>query len=342
MHSTSPLLEVNNLRVYFPYHGKKSAGSQREVRAVDNLSFSLQQGETLGLVGESGCGKSTLARAIVRLFRPHSGEILFRGRDLAVMEGEPLRQVRSELQMVFQDPYSSLNPRMTVRDIVAEPLRNFGRTEGLVVRVRELLGTVGLDASAMNRYPHEFSGGQRQRIGIARALALNPAVVVADEPASALDVSVQAQIVTLLKELQATLRLSFLFISHDLSLVSLLSHRVAVMYLGEIVETGPATAIFSNPWHPYSEALISAIPIPDPEKERLKTRIVLRGDVPSPLSKPPGCPFHPRCPYVFDRCRIEHPALKAYGSERWVSCHLLDEPNRSPRPASAHLPTASL
>ncbi|MGH9786954.1 MAG: oligopeptide/dipeptide ABC transporter ATP-binding protein, partial [Terriglobia bacterium] len=219
--------------------------------------------------------------------------------------------------------------------IIAEPLRNFGQTQGLDDRLRELLATVGLDASVLRRYPHEFSGGQRQRIGIARALALHPALVIADEPASALDVSVQAQIINLLRDLQARLRLSYLFISHDLSVVSLLSHRVAVMYLGEIVESGPTSELFSRPQHPYTEALLSAVPIPDPKAERARSRILLSGDVPSPVNKPPACPFHPRCPYVFDRCRTEKPRLREQGTEgaaSWVACHLLDEPARQPRP----------
>jgi len=253
-----------------------------------------------------------------------------------------LRQARRHIQMIFQDPYSSLNPRMSVAEIIAEPLRNFGRTQGLDARLRELLALVGLDDAALRRYPHEFSGGQRQRIGIARALALNPALVIADEPASALDVSVQAQIINLLRDLQARLRLSYLFISHDLSVVSLLSHRVAIMYLGEIVEAGPTSELFSQPQHPYTEALLSAVPVPDPKAERARSRILLSGDVPSPVHKPPACPFHPRCPYVFDRCRTEKPALRIQGTgnreqgtegaARWVACHLLEEPARQPRP----------
>ena len=326
------LLEVKNLKMYFPFHGKASPGGQRMGRAVEDVSFWIDAGETLGLVGESGCGKSTLARAIARLYRPTGGEILFRGQNLAALEGKPLWQARRELQMIFQDPYSSLNPRMTVKEIVSEPLRNFNQRNNLDARVVELLTTVGLDRSALFRYPHEFSGGQRQRIGIARALALNPALVVADEPASALDVSIQAQIVNLLRELQAKLGLSYLFISHDLGLVSLLSSRVAVMYLGEIVESGVTSDLFANPWHPYTEALLSAIPVPDPRLERAKSRIVLRGDVPSPVNKPSGCPFHPRCLYAFERCPLEKPPLKEYSPGRWVSCHLLEEPIRQPRP----------
>ena len=338
------LLEVHDLTMYFPFHGKLAADGQRVVRAVDGVSLWIDEAETLGLVGESGCGKSTLARAIVQLYRPTAGEVIFRGENLAALGGERLRQARRHIQMIFQDPYSSLNPRMTVAQIVSEPLRNFGLTEGLDARLRELLATVGLDDTALRRYPHEFSGGQRQRIGIARALALNPALVIADEPASALDVSIQAQIINLLRELQAQLRLSYLFISHDLSVVSLLSRRVAVMYLGEIVESGPTSDLFAQPWHPYTEALLSAVPVPDPKAERARKRILLSGDVPSPANKPSACPFHPRCPYVFERCRTEKPPLRVQGTgnreqgtegaARWVACHLLEEPARQPRPGA--------
>ena len=332
MTPNKPLLDVRNLRMHFPYHGAARNGA-KIVRAVEDVSLRVDEGETLGLVGESGCGKSTLARAIARLYKPTAGQILFRGQDLAVLEGKPLRQARRQIQMIFQDPYSSLNPRMTVERIIAEPLRNFGETAGLASRLDELMRTVGLDRAALTRYPHEFSGGQRQRIGIARALALRPALVLADEPLSALDVSIQAQILSLLRDLQSKLQLSYLFISHDLSVVSLLARRVAVMYLGEIVESGLTKELFSRPWHPYTEALLSAVPIPDPGLERQRRRIVLKGDVPSPVSPPPGCPFHPRCPYVFDRCRGEKPTLKSDSAGRAVACHLIDEPTRTPRPA---------
>ena len=342
--TSSHLLEVTNLTMHFPFHGKASGDGQRVVRAVDGVSLWIDEAETLGLVGESGCGKSTLARAMVQLYRPTAGEVIFRGENLAALGGERLRKARRHLQMIFQDPYSSLNPRMTVAQIIAEPLRNFGLSEGLDARLRELLATVGMDDAALRRYPHEFSGGQRQRIGIARALALNPALVIADEPASALDVSIQAQIINLLRELQARLRLSYLFISHDLSVVSLLSRRVAVMYLGEIVESGPTADLFSQPRHPYTEALLSAVPVPDPRAERARKRILLSGDVPSPVSKPAACPFHPRCPYVFERCRAEKPPLRVQGTgnreqgtegaARWVACHLLEEPARQPRPGA--------
>jgi oligopeptide transport system ATP-binding protein len=332
MSNPGHLLDVKNLKMHFPVDGSLLGRGKGVLKAVDGVSFRIDEGETLGLVGESGCGKSTLARSIVRLYRPTAGEIVFRGQDLALLDGARLRKARREIQMIFQDPYSSLNPRMTVEKIVAEPLRNYGETEGLRSRVGELLSVVGLDASALYRYPHEFSGGQRQRIGIARALALHPALVIADEPASALDVSIQAQIINLLRDLQSRLRLSYLFISHDLGVVSLVSRRVAVMYLGEIVELGPSREIFASTRHPYTEALIAAIPEPDPLAERQKKHIVLCGDVPSPLHKPSGCPFHPRCPYAFERCAVEKPPLREYDPGRWVSCHLLEEPARLPRP----------
>jgi oligopeptide/dipeptide ABC transporter ATP-binding protein len=334
MTANGHLLDVKNLKMHFPYHGGPRDGA-RLVKAVDDVSLSIEEGETLGLVGESGCGKSTLARTITRLYRPTAGEILFRGQNLAALEGEPLRQARRQIQMIFQDPYSSLNPRMTVERIVAEPLRNFGETVNLGPQLDELITTVGLDRSALHRYPHEFSGGQRQRIGIARALALRPALVVADEPLSALDVSIQAQILKLLRDLQTRFRLSYLLISHDLSVVAVLARRVAVMYLGEIVESGPTAELFTRPQHPYTEALLSAVPVPDPKRERLRTRIVLQGDVPSPAHPPSGCPFHPRCPYAFSRCAAEKPPLQSYAPARLAACHLMEEPARQPRPAAA-------
>jgi len=330
------LLEVRHLTMYFPVRGSRDG---RVVKAVDGVSFHIDEGETLALVGESGCGKSTLARAVARLYRPTAGDILFRGENLARLEGEPLRRARRQLQMIFQDPYASLNPRMNVQQIVSEPLRNFpsGRNGrgAMAARVAELLATVGLDAAALRRYPHEFSGGQRQRIGIARALALRPALILADEPLSALDVSIQAQIVKLLRELQLKFRLSYLFISHDLSVVAHLSSRVAVMYLGEIVESGPTAEVFVRPHHPYTEALLSAVPIPDPAAERARSRIVLAGDVPSAADKPSGCPFHTRCPYVYERCLMEKPLLVSHAPGRQAACHLLDEPERHPRPKTA-------
>ena len=328
------LLEVSDLKMHFPVPGKRLLNGKSVLKAVDGVSFWIDPGETLGLVGESGCGKSTLARAIVQLYNPTSGGVIFRGHELTTARGMRLWQARRQIQMIFQDPYASLNPRMTVYQILAEPLQNYGETRDLDARLEELLNTVGLDASALYLYPHEFSGGQRQRIGIARALALNPALVIADEPASALDVSIQAQIIKLLRDLQIKRQLSYLFISHDLSAVSLISHRVAVMYLGEIVELGPMPVIFSHPWHPYTEALRSAVLSPDPKIERQKARIVLQGDIPSPLGRPTGCTFHSRCPYVFARCRDEKPPLREYAPGRWVSCHLMEDQTTSSRPSS--------
>jgi oligopeptide/dipeptide ABC transporter ATP-binding protein len=333
MRSNGHLLDVRRLKMHFPYHGAARNGAN-VVKAVDDVTLWVDEGETLGLVGESGSGKSTLARAIARLYKPTAGEVLFRGADLARLEGEKLRQARRQVQMIFQDPYSSLNPRMTVERIISEPLRNFGETTGLAARLSELIEVVGLDRAALRRYPHEFSGGQRQRIGIARALALRPALILADEPLSALDVSIQAQILGLLRDLQARFRLSYLFISHDLSVVSLLARRVAVMYLGEIVESGPTAELFSRPRHPYTEALLSAVPVPDPETERKRQRIILAGDIPSPVSPPSGCPFHPRCPYAFERCPAEKPLLQSDASGHEVACHLNDEPSRTPRPSA--------
>ena len=324
MSVASLLLEVKNLKVHFPVKSGFFGDGNEVLKAVDGVSFSIDQGETLGLVGESGCGKSTLARAIVRLITPTEGSINFRGKDFARLSASGLREVRKDLQMVFQDPYASLNPRMTVEAIVSEPLRNYGESANVRDRVMKLLETVGLDASTLSRFPHEFSGGQRQRIGIARALALQPAMVVADEPASALDVSIQAQIINLLRNLQSKLGLSYLFISHDLSVVSMISRRVAVMYLGEIVEIGMTRDVFIRPAHPYTKALISAVPIPDPVLERSRRRIVLRGDVPSPMNKPSGCPFRMRCPDVFARCIEEKPILLERNNGRSVACHLTD------------------
>jgi oligopeptide transport system ATP-binding protein len=342
-----PLLEVHDLKMHFPYRGVSASG-RWTVRAVDGVDLRIDEGETLALVGESGCGKSTLARMIARLHRPTAGSIRFRGLELVGLEGRRLREVRREIQMIFQDPYSSLNPRMRVRDIISEPLRNFvdfrGRTAGetsdVASRVRDLAATVGLDPSVLERYPHQFSGGQRQRIGIARALALRPSLLIADEPLSALDVSIQAQILVLLRDLQAHFGLSYLFISHDLSVVSVISRRVMVMYLGEIVETGPTRTVFSMPRHPYTEALLSAVPVPDPVMERTRKRIVLKGDVPSPVTpsgtreggRMVGCPFAPRCPYVFDRCWEEKPLLRSAGEMVMAACHLTEETTPSPRP----------
>jgi len=324
----APLLRVAGLKMHFPlYKGvlRRRAG---EIKAVDDLSFDIRSGETLGLVGESGCGKSTAGRAILRLYQPTGGSIELEGRDIAHLEGDALRALRPKMQMIFQDPQASLNPRMTVGSIIAEPLDEHTRESKAARRTRvlELMDAVGLNRSFANRYPHEFSGGQRQRIGIARALALNPRFIVCDEPIAALDVSIQAQVVNLLEDLQEKLGLTYLFISHDLSMVRHLATRVAVMYLGRIVELAPREALYDNPLHPYTQALISAVPSPHPEIEARRKRIILKGDVPSPANPPRGCVFNTRCPKVFDRCRVETPPLLDLGQGRFAACHLVDNP----------------
>src|SRR5207244_9636337 len=295
-----------------------------DIRAVDDVSFEIKRGETLGLVGESGCGKSTVGRTILRLYKPTSGRISFDGRDISKLREGELRPLRRRMQMVFQDPFASLNPRHSVGRIVGEPLRTHGlanRREA-ATRVRDLLRTVGLPADAAGRYPHEFSGGQRQRIGLARALALNPDFVVADEPVSALDVSIQAQIINLLEQLQEEFDLTYLFIAHDLAVVWHISDRIAVMYLGVIVEISPAEELYDNPLHPYTISLLSAVPIPDPEVEAKRETILLQGDLPSPANPPPACRFHTRCPYVQPtRCRDEVPPLRKLGEGHFVACH---------------------
>ena len=324
------LLEVKDLKMYFPI--TKGIIIQRkiaDVKAVDGISFNIKRGETLGLVGESGCGKSTTGRAILQLYRPTAGSVKFEGKELTTMKGEELRRQRREMQMIFQDPYASLNPRLTVGNIVGEPLEvhNLAKGKEKQERVQELLKLVGLNPYFINRYPHEFSGGQRQRIGIARALAVNPKFIVADEPISALDVSIQAQIVNLLEDLQADLGLTYLFIAHDLSMVRHISDRVAVMYLGKIVELTDHETLYENPLHPYTKALLSAVPIPDPYIEEKRKRIVLEGDVPSPTNPPSGCNFRTRCPEVMDICAVEEPEWKNVGTEdreHWVACHLYD------------------
>ena len=308
------MLEVRALKKYFPLKGAKV------LRAVDGISFSVAEGETLGLVGESGCGKSTAAKAILRLIEPTEGTIRLRGHDITRLGEREMRPHRRTLQIIFQDPYSSLNPRMTAQAIVGEPLLNFGMRENLKDRVAQLFRRVGLSEAQMHRYPHEFSGGQRQRLGIARALALNPALIVADEPVSALDVSVQAQVINLLKDLQDEYRLSYLFIAHDLAVVQHISHRVAVMYLGRIVELAEKKALFARPRHPYTKALLSAVPQPVPGLR--KQRILLKGDLPSPAFPPAGCRFHTRCPHAFDRCRIEDPVFEQKAPDHWAACHL--------------------
>ena len=333
LHTRTPpgevILEVDNLVKHFPIRTGLLRRQTGAVRAVDGISFDLKAGETLGLVGESGCGKSTSGRCLARLLDPTGGSISFKGRDIAGLSPRAMREVRREVQMVFQDPYASLNPRMTVRDIVGEPLRIHGRFHGKEgkERVKDLLSKVGLNPEHGNRFPHEFSGGQRQRIGIARALALNPQLLILDEPVSALDVSIQAQVVNLLEELQDELGLAYLFIAHDLSVIRHISDRVAVMYLGKIVEVGTRKQIFTNPTHPYTQALLSAVPIPDPAKRSARDRIVLEGDVPSPSNPPSGCRFRTRCWKGDQKCVDEEPALEARGYDHPSACHYA-EPRR--------------
>jgi peptide/nickel transport system ATP-binding protein len=318
---SADLLETIDLVKHFTIGSRFSTHGRRIVRAVDGVSLKIRPGETLGLVGESGCGKSTLGRCLVRLYDITSGQLRFDGKDITTASRRELRPLRRQMQMVFQDPYASLNPRRRIRDLIAEPLRvHLDLDEaGISSRVRQLLDLVGLLPEHMERFPHEFSGGQRQRIGIARAIALEPKLIVADEPVSALDVSVQAQIVNLLADLQERLNLTYVFIAHDLSVVRQVSTRIAVMYLGSVVELGSAADIFSRPAHPYTEALISAVPVPDLTTRR--QRIVLTGDVPSPINPPSGCRFHPRCRFATERCRVERPVLSTLEPQRVVACH---------------------
>ena len=319
-------IQVNNLKKYFPIFRGVFRRQTGAVKAVDGISFNIYKGETLGLVGESGCGKSTTGRSILQLLKPTDGEVLFRGQDLTQLGQNELRKSRRHMQMIFQDPYASLNPRMTVGNIIGEPLEihNIGDTNSRKERVKELLRIVGLNPYFINRYPHEFSGGQRQRIGVARALATNPDFIVADEPISALDVSIQAQVVNLLDDLKDDLGLTYLFIAHDLSMIRYISDRVAVMYLGKIVELGDKDMIFDHSLHPYTQALLSAIPIPDPEKEAKRQRLILEGGVPSPANPPKACNFHPRCSYATDICSEVDPEFRNMGTEsaaHWVACH---------------------
>jgi oligopeptide transport system ATP-binding protein len=323
MTQNGTLIQVHDLKMYFPItQGILIQRHIGDIKAVDGVSFNIVRGETLGLVGESGCGKSTTGRAILQLYRPTAGKVYFEDEDLTTLKGERLRRMRRRMQMIFQDPYASLNPRMTVGDIVGEPLlvHNIAKGKGRRERVQELLGVVGLNPYFVNRYPHEFSGGQRQRIGVARALAVNPDFIICDEPISALDVSIQAQIINLLEELQEKFNLTYLFIAHDLSVVRHISDRVAVMYLGKIVELTTRYELYDQPLHPYTQALLSAVPIPDPVVEEKRRRIILEGDVPSPAHPPVGCNFNTRCPLVMDICKDQEPEFQEVSSGHWVAC----------------------
>lgn len=320
------LIHIDDLVMHFPiYRGvvRRQVGA---VHAVDGISFDIKKGETLGLVGESGCGKSTTGRAILQLYRPTSGQVIFDGVDLIELKGEDLRKMRRKMQMIFQDPYASLNPRMTVADIVGEPLmvHNVANAREIKERVDHLLELVKLNPSFADRYPHEFSGGQRQRIGVARALALQPSFIICDEPISALDVSIQAQVVNLLEELQEQFNLTYLFIAHDLSMVRHISNRVAVMYLGIIAEIADRDELYMNPLHPYTQALLSAVPIPDPVADAKRQRVILEGDVPSPVNPPSGCRFRTRCPIADTICAEERPAFRELKPDHFVACHFAE------------------
>jgi oligopeptide transport system ATP-binding protein len=326
MNQENTLVRVENLVKHFPI--TRGIVFQRQigaVRAVDDISFSIRRGETLGLVGESGCGKSTTGRTIIQLHQPTSGKVYYEDKDLTAISSEEMRRYRRELQIIFQDPYASLNPRMTVGSIIAEPLEvhRIGTRKERRERVKNLLELVGLNPYFINRYPHEFSGGQRQRIGVARALALQPEFIVCDEPIAALDVSIQAQVVNLLEELQDRMGLTYLFIAHDLSMVRHIADRTAVMYLGKIVELADRDELYGHPQHPYAKALLSAVPIPNPAKERERRRIILEGDVPSPANPPSGCHFHPRCPIAEKICGQEDPEWREISEDHWVACHLV-------------------
>jgi len=323
--SNGYLVEVKDLVKYFPVFAGVMRRKVADIKAVDGVSFSIKPGEVLGLVGESGCGKTTVGRCVLRLYEVTSGRIYFQGKDITNLEGEKLRQLRRDMQLIFQDPYASLNPRMTIGEIIGEPLVVHGLAQGKEYKqkVAELLELVELEQRMAERYPHEFSGGQRQRIGIARALATRPRFIVCDEPVSALDVSIQAQIIKLLKQLKDELGLTYLFIAHDLSVVRYISDRVVVMYLGKIAEIASSEELYAKPLHPYTQALLSAVPIPCPEVDRQRKRILLLGDVPSPLFPPSGCRFHTRCRQAKPECKEKEPALREVSNEHWVACHLV-------------------
>ncbi len=327
MTANGALVRAKGLYKYFPIRAGLTSRHVADVRAVDGVDFTIESGETLGLVGESGSGKTTVGRLLLRLLPATRGEILFEDKNVLGMKHGEIRRLRRSMQIIFQDPFASLNPRMTIREIVAEPLRIHGLAAGKEIeeRVIELLRLVGLQPYHANRYPHEFSGGQRQRVGVARALAVNPKFIVCDEPVSALDVSIQAQVINLLEDLQATFRLTYLFIAHDLSVVRHIATRVAVMYVGKIVELAARDALYQNPLHPYTQALLSAIPIPDPAIEKRRRRIVLTGDIPSPVNPPSGCRFHTRCPVAFERCIREEPPLREYAPGHVAACHWVEE-----------------
>ncbi len=329
MAENTALLQVINLRKYFPIVSGMFSRQAGAVRAVDGISFDIKRGETLGMVGESGCGKSTAGRAILHLHKPTGGQVIFEGRDLTAMSGEELRLLRPKMQMIFQDPYATLNPRHSVKKIVGEPLIIHGLMKKgsgeLNDRVAELLELVGMDPAYMRRFPHEFSGGQRQRIGIARALSLNPDFIVCDEPISALDVSIQAQVVNLMQDLQEQLGVAYLFIAHDLSMVKHISHRIVVMYLGKVMELAERNTLFDDPLHPYTQSLNSAVPTPNPKVERARQRFILEGDPPSPANPPSGCVFHTRCPLAVAACMTDEPEFREIHPGHFVACHLADE-----------------
>ena len=324
--ANEPLVRVQDLKMYFDVDKKMFSRHKRTLKAVDGVSFGIERGRTFGLVGESGCGKTTVGRTIVRLYTPTDGEIYYDDKDIAKLDNKQIAPYRRKMQMIFQDPYASLDPRMTVGDIIAEPIRAhklYSNDSECKERVRELIATVGLKPDHISRYPHEFSGGQRQRIGIARALASNPEFIVCDEPISALDVSIQAQVVNELEELQASLGLTYLFVSHDLSMVRHISHDVGVMYLGHMVEMAPVEELFAHMQHPYTRALLSAVPIADPDLAAKSQRIVIQGDVPTPIDPPSGCPFRTRCPYAQDICAKQRPEMRDIGGGHYCACYMV-------------------